>query len=1198
MFVLADAEKRSRALEPAGSFHLTAPAGSGKTFLLVSRFLRLLGLVDHPRQILALTFTNKAAAEMRERVKGCLERAKSGPAPGSDADTEAEAELIGYASKALAAHSKLEELLLSGEILDIRTFHSFCYAVASQAPFEAGIAPGSALMDENEQEIFIRETVNDALQQIASRKEGDAPRRALMNRLLYLNNSWPTLANEMKDLVERRGGLLEMVRVLSRDRASGYLAARVREMVEVELDSLKTGFEACELGRGWDCFIEQTRSAGAEAACTLPAAIPGPQWEDLPRWICLADTFLTKEGGIRSRLGPKTGFYGGFAKSMWGCAIQDMPSQVAQRLHDIRQLPAPDAPVTDPDILWDLVVLLHSVIEIYDARRRAKRTLDYSALELAALRLFDAAEPSDLQLMLDQQIRHILVDEFQDTSRVQWELLQKLCAGWSDETGRKTLFIVGDPKQSIYAFRKAEVKLFMDARRGLPVEGGANIYLEPLVLDTNFRSQPHLIDWCNSVFERTVMADPQVEFDEVPFSPAKPSPTTRVHSDPAPIELALFMEWPERESARRREAQWLAGRIARHIEENGRHSHNAILLFSRTHLPVYLEALQQKKIQVQVKEGLKLRERPEVFYLWQLCRGIVLPQDDLAWAAQLRSPWFSLDFDRIYKISREAPALWVEKIHAFSQADSQTGSFWEALTSAWQHAGRLPLADVVESAWLDLEGAQVVLSRWGSRGLNCCRRFLHMLREAEQGEPVHTLVRFEQLLQKAYEPVDPDSASSNIVLSTVHGAKGLEFDTVFMPFMDWDPESRRKDLPPPYMIERAPHSGDYLLASRPDRLTGEKDPLYTLLRKLRSKRQLGEAKRVFYVAVTRAKSELVMSGLVKKKADSFSTDAESPLGWLGKHYGIEAVGPPAGFATQTFGGGENNPTAPSHASADEWKRSTRYADGFIVNIEPDCGDGEVRPIETIVPEFAPARFEREKPVFTVVSPSDTGAGRQIPDAIKTVSLQAGHLVSLTEPDAARSGQSTFSPAACPPHVWGTLVHRLLADFGKTGALPSARRTSAALSRIGIESSRSIQIAREALAEVKTCLDDPWLQTFYTTAPDLRRVEWALECAHAEDIVFSGIIDLAAQIEGKWKLVDFKTSIPLEGEPIGDFLRRETDVHRPQILAYCEMVTKIISGQSSVASGQSKNRKFVVEAFIYFTNSRNKTVVSRRWSEKE
>ena len=109
-------------------------------------------------------------------------------------------------------------------------------------------------------------------------------------------------------------------------------------------------------------------------------------------------------------------------------------------------------------------------------------------------------------------------------------------------------------------------------------------------------------------------------------------------------------------------------------------------------------------------------ERPEVFYLWQLCRGIVLPHDNLAWAAQLRSPWFCLDFDRIHAISRELPLLWVEKIHAFSEQDEQAGSFRQALTGAWQHVGHEPLADVVESAWLELDGAHIVVSKVGEPG--------------------------------------------------------------------------------------------------------------------------------------------------------------------------------------------------------------------------------------------------------------------------------------------------------------------------------------------------------------------------------------------------------------------------------------------------------------------------------------------------
>ena len=474
--------------------------------------------------------------------------------------------------------------------------------------------------------------------------------------------------------------------------------------------------------------------------------------------------------------------------------------------------------------------------------------------------------------------------------------------------------------------------------------------------------------------------------------------------------------------------------------------------------------------------------------------------------------------------------------------------------------GHEPLADVVESAWLELQGALTVVSRWGSRGLNCCRRFLQMLRDAEQGEPVRTLARLEQLLQKAYEPVDPDTACSNIVLSTVHGAKGLEFDAVFIPFMDWDPEGGRKDPRPPYVLERAPNCGDYLVASRPDRLTGEKDPLYALLSKLHSKRRLGEARRLFYVAVTRARRQLVMSGLAKRKGSSFSTSGQNPLGWLSKHYGIDEL-----CAINRIACPEQTP----YGGAGESKRTARGTDGFFVQLEPDSGDWTAHPPDSKQPEFAPAEFEREKPAFTVISPSEL---RVFGPARFSEHGEPG--CGLSSPAAATEGlssQAGIGPAACTPNVRGVLVHRLLAYFGKNGSLPSAQSASATLSRIGIESSKSLELARNALSEVQSCLVDPWLQAFYAIPPDRRRIEWPAECAHGRDALYSGVIDLAAEIEGKWSLIDFKTSRPLDGEKAEDFLQREMEAHRPQILAYREIWSKLTAMDAAR-----------IDAFIFWT----------------
>ena len=274
------------------------------------------------------------------------------------------------------------------------------------------------------------------------------------------------------------------------------------------------------------------------------------------------------------------------------------------------------------------------------------------------------------------------------------------------------------------------------------------------------------------------------------------------------------------------------------------------------------------------------------------------------------------------------------------------------------------------------------------------------------------------------------------------------------------------------------------------------------------------------------------------------------MGWLGKHYGLDRLcGIDRIVCPQEAEGGD----------AGEWKSSARCEDGFLVQvepefvqIEPDCSTIEAIPLDNKPPgEIAPAEFEREKPVLTVISPS-------------------GLAVFTRDPQEERREPGAVS-LPCQPSVWGTLIHALLAEFGKKGALPPVERASGVLRRLGIDGPASMEIARGALREVKSCLDDPWLQAFYSVASGSRRVEWPVECAHARGVVYSGIIDLAVEIDGKWNLVDFKTSRPLEGESVEDFLEREVEAHAPQLQGYREICAKLTGKEQSQ-----------VDAFIYWT----------------
>jgi ATP-dependent exoDNAse (exonuclease V) beta subunit len=201
---------RELALDVTQSHHVEAPAGSGKTMLLVARFVRLLSCVSHPHEILALTFTNKAAGEMKTRIVSLLQKADAGLPPTDDL----EATLLESARAALTHHRNRRFLLLSPEGLNVMTFHGFCHTLVKRAPLEAGIQPGSLVLDEEEQEPVLEESIRRMIHDLVSLPEGTPQRRAFENRLLRLNNRLPVLTNEIKDLVRKRDLFSDLVQAV------------------------------------------------------------------------------------------------------------------------------------------------------------------------------------------------------------------------------------------------------------------------------------------------------------------------------------------------------------------------------------------------------------------------------------------------------------------------------------------------------------------------------------------------------------------------------------------------------------------------------------------------------------------------------------------------------------------------------------------------------------------------------------------------------------------------------------------------------------------------------------------------------------------------------------------------------------------------------------------------------------------------
>jgi len=1092
-----DTEARELALDITQSHHVEAPAGSGKTMLLVARFIKLLSCVRHPHEILALTFTNKAAGEMKTRIGAVLQKAHSGLPPSSDL----EGHLLKSAKKALKHHEAHRFLLLSPEGLQVTTFHGFCYALIKRAPLEAGVPPQSVVIDEEEQGPVLDESIRNMISAVVSMPEGTHERTAFENRLLRLNNRLPALVDEIRDLVKRRDLFSDLVEALgvspNLDEFRAVLTRRIGGVVEGFLKEASEAFGPTSLCQDWDAFQRHLKEKGSPNADTLPEHLPGAAWSDLSAWKAMGEVLTTKDGRPRQQTGPATGgFYKGFAKGPWGKPVRDLPVSVTRLLCDLKNLPGQDVSLIDIDALADLIILVARAITTYETKCRQQHVLDFAGLEQAALRTLAEDSPSDLQLFLDHRIQQLLVDEFQDTSRSQWTLIQRLCAGWTSGDGR-TLFLVGDPKQSVYAFRKAEVRLFLEARKGIPVSGQGLLPVTKIKLEANFRSQPMLVRWTNQLFGRTVMADPKSAFDEVPFQPSTAHPQLPNQDTPQdpPVSLNIFFKDSSVSSPAEAEAQWLA-RAVRNVVERSPGTSIGVLLFTRNRLPLYLNAARKVGLAVRVKEGLKVAEQTEVMHLYQMATALCRPHDDLAWASLVRSPWAWVNSPLLLKIASMPAPAWSQKLKPIAKEYPEIGRILDALDVGRRRVGRDPLAAVVRDVWMALDGPERVAARFGPEGVANCRLFLEVLESIDTGIPEETLLRLDLALETLYAPEAPDATGAPVDLMTVHAAKGLEFDVVFLPFLDWPPLAVSQ--PPPYLLERSSEpEGLPLIAMGPDRRLGEPEPGYPVLKRLANGRRIGEARRLLYVGITRARRELFLSGVARHNKRGLSARKESPLSWI---------------LTDTTDQDEKlistflNPT------------------GSVVAREES---------QQMQPLPAPAPFEPQPLPYLIEAPSE------LVDA------------SMYEQD---TGKSESEPTAYAV-VRGTITHRLIETLWREGALPETERIATAVAAEGISPDMAKAAAQEIQDEVKACLKEPFFQWLLDRKCRNGESEFAIEAIKREGTIQTGILDFVRQDKDLWWIVDFKTSRPTARQGAAEFVKGEVEHYRPQLKAYQTMLAK-------------------------------------------
>ncbi|HEY7840511.1 MAG TPA: 3'-5' exonuclease, partial [Gammaproteobacteria bacterium] len=599
----------------------------------------------------------------------------------------------------------------------------------------------------------------------------------------------------------------------------------------------------------------------------------------LPDWQAIADFLLTQKAEWRKTATAELGIPaagrgpGAKERKAWKDRYAALLAGLSDRddlrrgLAEVRGLP----PRAYSDGDWRVVEALCRLLTLADAQLTVQfaehNRIDFTGITRAAIAALGTDDaPTDLALSLDFAIRHVLVDEFQDISAQQYRLIERLTAGWTPGD-RRTLFLVGDPMQSIYGFREAEVGLFLETwRRGRL----GQVTLNPLGITVNFRSRRGIVDWVNDTFRQVLPPRSDAPRGAVEYAPAVPfhdiaGGIVRVHALAAgPGSVAA-------------EAALVAG-IIRDSVAAGSARRIAVLVRNRSALEAIVPRLKREGLRFRAVEIEALGHRPAIQDLLALTRALCHAADHVAWFAVLRAPWCGLTLDDLLALAEDRGhlTLWEclhapERLARMSTAGRRAAERIRGVfAGAFAERGRRRFRRWVESAWLRLGGPAALAEETDIENVRACFDLLDQLDAAGDPENVDRLVRHAGELYAA-----PDTgAGEELQIMTIHKAKGLEFDVVIVPGLE---RQRRQD--PPALLRwaqrvRADGGRDLLLA--PIRESGTAvSPIYDCLKSLDREKQAHEEGRLLYVAATRAKLELHLVGAVDVDSDGAPAEPDA-----------------------------------------------------------------------------------------------------------------------------------------------------------------------------------------------------------------------------------------------------------------------------------------------------------------------------------
>jgi len=836
-----DRAGRERAVDPHFNVALEASAGTGKTRVLVDRYINLLRAGVDPANILAMTFTRKAAAEMRERILSTLRAA---------------------AARGELTPARWRELRDRTSDIAISTIDAFCLSLLREFPLEADLDPGFSLADETEVPRLMAESLDRALRICRSLAREDEH-----VALVFAQLGDRRARRGLAALLNRR---IVAPRVLARYLATGPRDLNVSAVARRAAAALIDAFEA--MPGGLERFLEtgplepafyvlarglrRLRAAGEEPGAIDPATIQAV-------FARAREHFLTQDGSPRTRCPYAKPLFASVAD--WQ-AHKDLVVEHAEAMSRVF-----DAYRRDLNVLVSRGISRMFAVAETEYRRTldAHAVLDFSDVLLRALALLRQMEEfSRSRYRLESRYHHVLVDEFQDTSRAQWELISLLVQAWGEGAGltasgplTPSIFIVGDRKQSIYGFRDADGSLLPEASRHLEM-------LRPdkdvrRAISRSFRSVPALLTFVNDVCH------------DIEKAPGRRDGFRYAEEDRFPVGVGVLGSWdlglvmaetPEdcAEIAGDEIARLVAAGTPIRDRDTGvrrpvRPGDIAILFRTRDSHREFEGALEQRGIPAFVYKGLGFFDADEIKDVLALIWYLADPLSDLRSAALMRSRFIHLSDEALRLLApklsdalraTERPAA----LAVLDPDDAATLNAARTATARWRSlVDRMPPAELLDlilnesSYFVEMHGPRFAQARENLKKIRALVRRIQNRGYATLGRIAAHLDRLA-VGDEANAVID---ASDAVNLMTVHASKGLEFPIVFLVNLARGTGNRRD----PIRIAARDAEDDLSVAVGDYQSEADEDD---------SAKQREETKRLLYVALTRARDRLYLGSALKE----------------------------------------------------------------------------------------------------------------------------------------------------------------------------------------------------------------------------------------------------------------------------------------------------------------------------------------------